>query len=121
MTEQRRAKRIKKEAKVTIELIHTDKLTPDKKITYHVTKDISSSGLRILASTFLPINSLLKIRLSLTKPRRFITAFGKVRWLKGRYGDRLFEMGIEFVDTPQENIKALKEYIEKLEDSSLVS
>ena len=31
------------------------------------------------------------------------------------------KMGIEFVDTPQENIKALKEYIEKLEDSSLVS
>lgn len=117
MSEQRRAKRIKEETKVTIQLIPTDRLTPNKKISYHLTKDISSTGLRILANTFLPINSILKIDLSLTKPPRLISAFGKVRWIKSRYADELFEMGIEFVDTPQENIRILKEHIEKEEES----
>lgn len=117
MGEQRRAKRIKEETKVTIKLISTDKLTPDKRISYHLTKDISSTGLRIFANTFLPINSILKIELSLTKPPRLISALGKVRWVKSRYADEMFEMGIEFMDTPHENIRALKEHIEEEEES----
>lgn len=116
MAEQRKAKRIKEETKVTIRLVSTDRFTPQKKISYHLTRDISSTGLRILANTFLPINSILKIDLSLVKPPRLITALGKVRWIKSRYADELFEMGIEFVETPQENIRILKEHIEKEEE-----
>jgi len=115
MTEQRRAKRIKEEAQVTIKLLPSERFTPGKKITYHLTKDISSTGLRIMANTFLPINSMLKIELSLTKPLRYITAIGRIRWVKSRYADELFEMGIEFLDTPEENIQALKDHIAKLE------
>lgn len=112
MTEQRRAKRVKEEAQVTIKLVPSETFTPDKKISYHLTKDISSTGLRMLANTFLPINSTLKIDLTLEKPHKLISAFGKVRWIKSRYADELFELGIEFVDTPQEHIEALREHIE---------
>lgn len=115
MTEHRRAKRVREEAQVTIKLVPSETFTPDKKISYNLTKDISSTGLRILANTFLPINSTLKIDLILSKPHRLISAFGKVRWIKSRYADELFELGIEFVDTPKDHIHALKEHIEKTE------
>ncbi len=121
MTEQRRAKRVKEEAQVTINLFSSETFTPPKKITYHLTKDISSKGLRIMANTFLPVNSMLKIELSLTKPLRFITAFGKIRWVKTRYPGDLFEIGVEFVDTSEENIKAIKNHIEKSESDASVS
>ncbi len=113
--EKRRARRIKEEASVSITLVSKDELTPAKKISYHLTKDISSVGLRILATTFLPVKSFLKIELALTKPPRLFSAFGEVRWIKSRYADELFEIGIEFVDTPAEVIKILKEHIEKSE------
>lgn len=119
MSEQRRAKRVKEEAQVTIKLVPSETFTPDKKISYHLTKDISSTGLRILANTFLPINSTLKIDLTLTKPHKLISAFGKVRWIKSRYADELFELGIEFVDTPKDHIEALREHIEKTESPEI--
>jgi hypothetical protein len=40
---------------------------------------------------------------------------GKVRWVKSRYADELFEMGIEFVNTPKNQIKALKKHLEEME------
>ncbi|MBC8357878.1 MAG: PilZ domain-containing protein [Candidatus Aminicenantes bacterium] len=113
MSEQRRAKRVREEAQVTITLISKDLLPVGKKISYHLTKDISSTGIKIRASAFLPINAVLRIDISFEKPPRVIHAFGKVRWVKSIYADELFEMGIEFVDTSQENIELLKEYIEK--------
>lgn len=111
--DKRRAKRIKEETQVTITLLSKDAIDPGKKLSYHLTKDISSVGLKILANTFLPINSMLKIELALSKPPKLISAFGKVRWVKSRYADELFEIGIEFADTPPDVIKALHEYIEK--------
>jgi c-di-GMP-binding flagellar brake protein YcgR len=115
MTEHRRAKRVKEAAQVTIKLVPSETFTPDKKISYHLTKDISSTGLRILANSFLPINSTLKIDMTLSNPHRLISAFGKVRWIKSRYADELFELGIEFVDTPKDHIDALKEHIDHTE------
>jgi len=115
--EKRRAKRIKEEASVSITLVSKDALTPGKKISYHLTKDISSVGLKIMATSFLPIKSLLKIELALAKPPKLFSAFGEVRWVKSRYADELFEVGIEFVDTPPEIIKILQEHIAKSEEA----
>jgi hypothetical protein len=111
--DKRKAKRIKEETQVTITLLSKDAMDPGKKLSYHLTKDISSVGLKILTNTFLPISSMLKIELALSKPPKLIIAFGKVRWVKSRYADELFEIGIEFADTPPDVIKALHEHIEK--------
>lgn len=113
--EKRKAKRVKKEGKVKISLISNDKHKPGKAISYHLSKDISILGVKILSNTFLPIDSLLRIEVSLTKPPRFITGMGKVRWVRSRYADELFEMGIEFVNTPKNQIKALKKHLEEME------
>jgi hypothetical protein len=113
MAEKRRAKRIREETNVTIKLISKDALAPDKKLSYHLTKDISEVGIKILAGTFLPVKSLVKIELALTKPPQLFSAFGEVRWVKSRYADELFEIGIEFVDTSRDIIRILKDHIEK--------
>jgi len=112
--EKRKARRVKKESKITITVISEEAAPSNKTIIYHLTKDISSKGVKIQTNAFLPINTLLKIELSLTKPPRGIKAFGRVRWVKSRYADEKFEMGIEFVDTPKESIKALSKHIESL-------
>ena len=116
MIEKRKAIRIKEEYKVTTTEISKDKLPPDKKIIYGLTKDISSGGVRIQSNTFFPFNTLLKIELSLKDPPRLISAIGKVRWGKSSYTDELFDAGIEFVDMSPDNIKVLKEHIEKLKE-----
>ena len=112
--EKRKAKRVKKESKIIIKVISEDVVPRNKKIIYHLTKDISSKGVKIQTNTFLPINTLLKIELSLMKPPRAIKAIGRVRWIKSRYADEKFEMGIEFVDTSKETIKTLTKHIESL-------
>lgn len=115
MSEKRRGKRIIEQALFTITLISKDRLEPHKKIIHHTTKDISLTGAKIQTNTFLPVGSFLKIDLSLKDPARLISAFAKVRWVKSLYADELFEMGIEFVDTSLEIIKALKEHFEEAE------
>lgn len=112
MPEKRRAKRVKEKVKVTIKLASSDDGLAGCKIIHHLTKDISLVGIRMQCKTFIPMNSLLKIELSLMRPVRIITAFGRVRWIKSLYDDELFEMGIEFVNTSNEVIRILKRHIE---------
>lgn len=114
--EKRKARRVKKEGKVKISIISNDKSKRGKAISYHLSKDISILGVKILSNTFLPVDSMLKIEVSLTKPPRFITGMGRVRWVKSRYADELFEMGIEFVNTPKNQINALKKHLEEMEE-----
>jgi hypothetical protein len=40
-----------------------------------------------------------------------ITVMGKVKWIKIIYDGESYEEGIEFVNTPDEAIKKLKDYI----------
>ena len=118
MNEKRRAKRIKEDSEVTITMTGQEEPSASKRTTHQVAKDISLFGIRILSNTFVPVNSNLKIDLTLGTQSRPITAQGKVRWVKSLYGDELFEMGIEFADTPLEISRILKNHIAgKPEDS----
>ena len=112
--EKREAKRITEETKITITLLSTDLVPPGKTFSYNLTKDISLKGVKIRANTFLPINALLKIELSLTKPIRLISVLGKVRWIKTLYAGESFEIGIEFVEPSSEDIRILTRHIESL-------
>jgi c-di-GMP-binding flagellar brake protein YcgR len=112
MREKRRAKRVKEKTEVTITLIQQDDLRAGSKIIRHFTKDISLGGIRIQSDTFIPVNSMVKIKVPIGSPIKLISALGKVRWIK-RLEEGLFEMGVEFVDTPQESVRILKDFIEK--------
>jgi hypothetical protein len=112
--EKREAKRITEETRITITLLSKDLVPPGKTFSYNLTKDISLKGVKIRANTFLPINALLKIELSLTKPIRLISVLGKIRWIKTLYAGESFEIGIAFVKPSSEDIRNLKRHIESL-------
>ncbi len=113
MSEKRRERRVREQALFTITLISKDIAETLPKIIHHTTEDISLTGAKIHTNVFLPVGSFLKIDLSLTSPPRMISAYAKVRWAKSVYADELFELGLEFVDTSINIIKALKEHFDK--------
>jgi hypothetical protein len=112
MEERRRAQRLKEKAEVTLSLLSPDDPLTSCKITHHLTKDISYSGMRVQSNTFIPMSSMVKIELAIGEPARQIAALGRVRWVKCLYGNELFEIGIEFVDTSRDIIRLLKSHIE---------
>jgi c-di-GMP-binding flagellar brake protein YcgR len=107
LEEKRREKRIKKESKLTFEVISDDRDLKNKKIYYTFTKDISLNGINIRTDTFLPADTLIRIDLPLPKMHKTISVRGRVRWVKNLYEDEVFEIGLEFVDVPQEVITSL--------------
>jgi uncharacterized protein (TIGR02266 family) len=118
MSEKRKEKRIKEEIKVAIKLLPEDKYQHNKNVVYALTKDISSGGVKIVTDQMLPIDTILKIELTLAKIRKLIEATAKVRWVNRLYDDDVFEMGLEFIDTPAESVMFLLEYIYGLEDEA---
>ena len=120
MPDKRREKRVEEETKVAIRILPEDKYKHDKNVVYALTKDISSGGIKILTDRMLPVNTLLHIELTLAKLRKLVTVKGKVRWVNRLYDDDVFEMGLEFVDTPPESVMLLLENIYGTKEDSRV-
>ena len=111
MDEKRREQRLEEENEITITIVSGGENHPKEKILYNYSKDISASGARIQAHLFLPIDTLLKIDITLKTVQQMITVMGKVKWIKIIYGDESYEAGMEFVNTPSEAIKEIEDYI----------
>ena len=120
MPDKRREKRVEEETKVTIRILPEDKYAHDKNVVFALTKDISSGGLKILTDKMLPVDTLLNIELTLAKLRKLVTVNGRVRWVKRLYDDEVFEMGLEFVNTPPESVMLLLENIYGTKEESQV-
>ena len=99
MEERRKEERLKEEDEITISVLSGGGNLPKDKIIYTLSKDISVSGARIQASSFLPVDTLLNIKVTLKHPPRMITALGKVKWVRSLIADEFFEAGLEFVNT----------------------
>jgi len=111
MFEKRQSKRLEEENEITIKVVSTDKLPSNQKVIYHISKDISTTGARIRTNVFLPVDTLLKIELTLKDPPRLVIAVGKVKWIRNLYGDETYEAGLEFNDTSRETIKLLADHV----------
>jgi PilZ domain len=111
MDERRGAQRLEEESEITITIVSGGEKPPKEKILYNYSKDISVSGARIQAHIFLPVDSLLRIEMTLKTLRQMITVIGKVKWIKVVFEDESYEAGVEFFNTPSDAIKKLKEYI----------
>jgi len=118
MSEKSKEKRVEEENKIAIKLLPEDKYQHDKNIVFALTKDISSGGVKIITDKMLPIDTMLKIELTLAKMRKLVEATAKVRWMSRLYDDDVFEMGLEFIDTPAESVMLLLEYIYGLEEEA---
>jgi c-di-GMP-binding flagellar brake protein YcgR len=111
MPDKRREKRVEEETKVAIRILPEDSYDHDKNVVYALTKDISSGGIKILTDKMFPVDTLLQIELTLAKLRKLIILKARVRWANRLYDDEVFEMGLEFIDTPPESVILLLENI----------
>ena len=118
MYEKRRAPRLKQENEVTITVLSGKHNLPKEKVIHNFSKDISASGARIQAHLFLPIDTLLKIDITLKTMQQMITVMGKVKWIKIIYEDESYEAGLEFVNTSSEAIKKIGDYISWKQNSN---
>jgi len=111
MEEKRKAERLKDVNEITITVVSGEKNLPKEKTLYNYSEDISVSGAKIQANILLPVDTLIKIDFKLKNLQQKISAIGRVKWIKIVIEDKYYEAGVEFVDTPDEAIKKLEDYI----------
>ena len=111
MDEKRRERRLKDENEITIHIVPGGKKPLKEKFFYNYSKDISMSGARIQSHSFFPVDTHLMIEMKLKTLHQMITVLGKVKWIKNIFGEEFYEEGVEFVNTPDEAIKKLGDYI----------
>jgi c-di-GMP-binding flagellar brake protein YcgR len=109
--ELRKAERLNEEHEITITIVSEVENLPKEKIRYKFSKDISDSGIKIQGNIPLPVDTLLKIDLTLESLRQKITALGKIKRIEFNTEDGSYEAGVEFVDTSSEAIQKIEDYI----------
>ncbi|MFA5321107.1 MAG: PilZ domain-containing protein [Smithella sp.] len=107
----RKAERLDEENEIAITILSEIKNIPNEKILYNYSKDISMSGTKIQGNVLLPIDTFLKIDLTLKNLKEKVTVFGTVKRSNVLSEGKYYEAGVEFVDTPDESIKKLGDYI----------
>jgi len=78
-----------------------------------VTSNTSPGGAKIVTEDQVPADMVLKVELSLPNTQKSISMNGKVKWVKNIEGDRQFEVGLEFLNTPSESLLDLLEFTYK--------
>jgi len=111
MEERRKEPRLQEENEVTITVVSGEQDIPQETVIHNRSKDISVSGARIKANLYLPVDTLLMLEMTLSTVRQMITVIGKVKWIKIIYEDEAYEAGVEFVNTPRDAIRKLRDYI----------
>lgn len=111
MVEKRRAKRLKEEHEVKITIISDGRKHPEEKVLCCRSNDLSVLGTKIQVNYYLPVNSLIKMDFNLSDLYHKITAVGKVKWIKALFGDKSYEAGLEFVNSPPEDVEKRLSYI----------
>ncbi|HON58192.1 MAG TPA: PilZ domain-containing protein [Smithella sp.] len=109
--EKRKNERLKEQHDVTITIVSdNEKLSKMKKF-YHLSKDLSGSGVKLSGDMFLPVDTTVKMELKLENLHQKIIALGRVKWIKTIVEDVSYEAGVEFVDTSEETIRKIEDYI----------
>jgi hypothetical protein len=111
MDDRRRAPRLQEENEVTITVVSGEQDIPQETVIHNRSKDISTSGARIQANLYLPVDTLVMLEMTLSTVRQMITVIGKVKWIKIIYEDESYEAGVEFVNTPSDAIRKLRDYV----------
>jgi hypothetical protein len=111
--EQRREPRQEDTNELTIEPREPEKLGLIKRKYYARTRNASPSGLKLECEVPFPVDTALAIRLHSPKTGKLIQATGKVKWVTKLEEGRVYELGIEFVDTSISAIMDLLEHIYK--------
>ena len=106
MIEKRKFVRIPAFAEISYRLIKSVKTTGA------LSKDISRDGLRFLVNEFIPKESVLKIKIGLQRVPYSFEVMAEVKWIKKRFSNERYEIGVQFIEVPQEGFLYLEQYIQ---------
>jgi len=81
-------------------------------------RDISEGGIRFVGNEFLSLANRLVITLSLPAPARPIKIISKIAWIKKLPMGDQYEVGNQFLNMSTEDKEELKNYLEKLKETS---
>ena len=87
--EKRKAFRTRINNSVELQVVGLDELRGS------LSQDISSTGLRIIVSRFIPVNSELKLNVELA-PNDYADCLGRVMWIRHIPHSDNYELGIKF-------------------------
>jgi len=113
MKDRRKEKRLKDDNEINITIVDNEKKPIKGKRLNGRTMDISGSGAKIKTHTLLPVYTLIVIKIKLKKLKKTITTTGIVKWTIRTLKDKFFIEGIEFVNSPSQEILQLKDYISR--------
>jgi hypothetical protein len=103
------------------ELNKTAENSSKEKTTYNCSADICLSGAKIQGNILLPVDSIIKIDITLNNLEEKITTLAKVKWNKVIIENGSYEAGVEFVDAPDEEIQKLYELGQRQKDNAFIS
>jgi hypothetical protein len=109
--EMRKEPRREDKLPVEIEILSDETNRGPTRVLYAQIKDISAGGVKILTSVYIPLDTPIKLRITLVKLGETIGPIGKVVWGNQMEDSDMYEMGIEFDNTQPDILCALLEYI----------
>jgi len=111
MKEKRREVRIPDELKFTLSPYSDMGSSSAREAFFSLTRDISAGGARIITNVPLPVDTLARFEIGLSRLRKIVHGTCRIRWVNRLFEDDIFEMGLEFVDLDPESIGALLEHV----------
>jgi c-di-GMP-binding flagellar brake protein YcgR len=109
--EKRKEPRRDDELPVEIEILSDETKLGPTRVLYAQIKDISAGGVKIQTSLYIPLDTLIKLKIKLLKLDETIGPTGKVVWGNQVENSDMYEMGIAFENTHPEILTTLLEYI----------
>ncbi|UCE41175.1 MAG: PilZ domain-containing protein [Candidatus Aminicenantes bacterium] len=109
--EKRKEPRREDELPVEIEILSDETSLGPTRVLYAQIKDISAGGVKILTNIYIPLDTPIKLKITLSKLRETISPVGKIVWGNQIEDSDVYEMGIEFENTQPDILCTLLEYI----------
>jgi hypothetical protein len=109
--EKRKEPRREDELPVEIEILSDETNLGPTRVLYAQIKDISAGGVKILTSLYIPLDTPIKLKITLSKLGETIGPVGKVVWGNQVEDSDMYEMGVEFENTQPDILYTLLEYI----------
>jgi hypothetical protein len=107
MLNQRKEKRFSEENDVVIRYALKGKKSSGYMGISALTKDISLSGVRLIAKQSFPIDTILRVQINLSKSKQVLKVDGKIKWVKEKEGKDTYEIGIEFLHEISKTVLSL--------------
>lgn len=92
----------------------TYRVVSQSKTAQFVTQNLSQGGVRFFVHDFVPVGSILKIKINFEKAYFNVEALAQVKWVEEDLLSERFEVGVKFIDIPPHTTKCIIDYINNI-------